>query len=75
MWHAAPSGSAAAVTSRPLGFRHVALVTINDTDPEAARAAARQNGTGQLTMQPVLRRRMVHKTGEAPFGSYFFKTS
>ena len=41
----------AATTTRRIGFRHVALVTVNDTDP-AVRASAQSNhsGTGQFTM-------------------------
>ena len=39
-----------AVSSRNLGFRHIALVTIDDTDPATAAAAADQDGTGQFTM-------------------------
>ena len=37
-------------TSRKLGFRHVALVTVNDTDSAIAAKAATQDGSGQLTM-------------------------
>jgi beta-galactosidase/beta-glucuronidase len=37
-------------TSRKIGFRHVALVTINDTDAAAASTAATTDGTGQFTM-------------------------
>eukprot|EP01048_Picozoa_sp_COSAG05_P004578 COSAG05_NODE_251_length_12871_cov_4.691669_12_plen_215_part_00 len=42
--------AAASTTTRKLGFRHVALVTINDTDPATAARAATQDGSGQLTM-------------------------
>eukprot|EP00040_Diaphanoeca_grandis_P031996 m.192725 g.192725 ORF g.192725 m.192725 type:complete len:1196 (-) comp32480_c0_seq1:201-3788(-) len=35
---------------RLVGFRHVALVTVNDTDPIIAKAAKDQDGTGQLGM-------------------------
>ena len=38
------------LTWRLLGFRHVALVTINDTDPAAAATAAQTDGTGQFGM-------------------------
>jgi beta-mannosidase len=41
---------AAATTSRLIGFRHVALITVNDTDPSTASAAATQNGNGHLGM-------------------------
>lgn len=34
--------------TRRLGFRHVALVTVNDTDPQVVAAGGK--GTGQLTM-------------------------
>ena len=48
---ATPATAAApAATTRRLGFRHVAMVTVNDTDPAVAAKAARTNGTGQLTM-------------------------
>jgi predicted amidohydrolase len=39
-----------ATTTRKLGFRHVALVTINDTDTATATNATVQDGSGQLTM-------------------------
>lgn len=39
-----------ATTSRLIGFRHVALITVNDTDPTSAVTAATQEGSGQLTM-------------------------
>ena len=35
---------------RRVGFRHVALVTVNDTDPAVAKMAAAADGTGGLTM-------------------------
>lgn len=38
--HATPDGAAATATTRALGFRHVALVTTNDTDPTIAANAA-----------------------------------
>ena len=41
---------AASTTTRKLGFRHVALVTVNDTDSATAATAATQDGSGQLTM-------------------------
>ena len=41
-------GGGAALTWRLLGFRHVALVTMNDTDAAAAAKAATTDGTGQL---------------------------
>jgi beta-mannosidase len=44
------SAPASATTWRLVGFRHVALVTINDTDTDAARKAANQDGTGQQGM-------------------------
>ena len=43
-------GRVSAVATRALGFRHVALVTTNDTDPAVVSAAAAQNGTGTFTM-------------------------
>ena len=49
----APAGGAAAAavtTSRTIGFRHVALITVNDTDAATAAAAATADGTGQFTM-------------------------
>ena len=39
-----------AVATRRIGFRHVALVTINDTDPATVVAAQTQNGNGEFTM-------------------------
>jgi hypothetical protein len=48
--------AASATTTRRIGFRHVALVTVNDTDPSVLRAfggsgsAGAAGGTGQLTM-------------------------
>ena len=46
---AADSTVTATVTAtRRLGFRHVALVTVNDTDPRVVAAGGK--GTGQLTM-------------------------
>lgn len=45
--HAVPAAvSSAPSTWRLLGFRHVALVTINDTDAAAVAAAKDQDGTG-----------------------------
>lgn len=44
------TGTAATTTTRKLGFRHVALVTVNDTDTDTARNATIQDGSGQLTM-------------------------
>ena len=41
---------AAAVATRRIGFRHVALVTIDDTDPAVVAAAAAENGNGDFTM-------------------------
>ena len=38
------------VATRKMGFRHVALITVNDTDAGIAGDAASMNGTGQLTM-------------------------
>ena len=40
----------AATTSRKIGFRHIALITVNDTDPAIAAKAAQASGTGQFTM-------------------------
>ena len=45
---AAGSSSTTTTTTRRTGFRDVALVTVNDTDP--AVVAAGGNGTGRLTM-------------------------
>jgi hypothetical protein len=47
-----PPQAAALTTAarRRIGFRHVALVTINDTDAATRASAAAQDGTGQLTM-------------------------
>ena len=51
-----PSGSAAStatvpsVATRLIGFRHIAMVTVNDTDPAIVARAASQDGTGSLTM-------------------------
>ena len=45
-----PAAAAAAVVIRRVGFRHVALVTFNDTDPVAVKAAQSQEGSGSLTM-------------------------
>jgi beta-galactosidase/beta-glucuronidase len=44
------SGAVAATTSRRIGFRHIALVTTDDTDAHARASAARETGTGQRTM-------------------------
>ena len=38
------------VASRLIGFRHIAMVTVNDTDPGIVARAASQDGTGSLTM-------------------------
>jgi beta-mannosidase len=46
----ATAAAAAASTWRMLGFRHVALVTINDTDAAATAAAKDQDGSGQFGM-------------------------
>jgi hypothetical protein len=43
-------GGGPATTTRRIGFRHVALVTINDTDVAARAAAENTSGTGQFTM-------------------------
>lgn len=45
-----PAALARATTVRRIGFRHVALVTVNDTDPAVAKQAAAADGTGGLTM-------------------------
>ena len=42
--------TAASTSTRKLGFRHVALVTVNDTDAATLAKAATQDGSGQLTM-------------------------
>ena len=47
---ATAGAAAASTTTRTLGFRHVALVTVNDTDAATAAKAATQDGSGQLTM-------------------------
>lgn len=46
----ARAGAANVSASRLIGFRHLALVTVNDTDIKVAEAAATANGTGQFTM-------------------------
>ena len=38
------------VATRMIGFRHVAMVTVNDTDPAIVARATSQDGTGSLTM-------------------------
>eukprot|EP01052_Picozoa_sp_SAG31_P028739 SAG31_NODE_2798_length_5081_cov_5.160779_3_plen_542_part_00 len=43
-------GAANVSASRLIGFRHLALVTVNDTDNKVIEAAATANGTGQFTM-------------------------
>mmetsp|Transcript_31436 Transcript_31436/g.94443 ORF Transcript_31436/g.94443 Transcript_31436/m.94443 type:complete len:1023 (+) Transcript_31436:5048-8116(+) len=45
-----PNHGAPSATTRRLGFRHVALVTINDTDATTRAAANHTSGTGQFTM-------------------------
>jgi beta-mannosidase len=47
---AGPGEASPAVATRKIGFRTIALVTVNDTDASIASAAASQDGTGQLTM-------------------------
>eukprot|EP01046_Picozoa_sp_COSAG06_P036850 COSAG06_NODE_4105_length_4571_cov_3.031977_1_plen_423_part_00 len=42
--------ASAAVATRLIGFRHIALVTVDDTDPKVVAAAQAQTGTGTLTM-------------------------
>ena len=44
------AGAPVVVASRQIGFRHIAMVTVNDTDPAIVRAAPSQDGTGTLTM-------------------------
>ena len=46
----APDAGPVATTSRRLGFRHIALVTANDTDPSTHAALASADGSGQHTM-------------------------
>ena len=46
----APDAGPVATTSRRLGFRHIALVTANDTDPSTHAALAAADGSGQHTM-------------------------
>ena len=43
-------GRASAVATRKIGFRTIALITVNDTDASIASSAASEDGTGQLTM-------------------------
>jgi beta-galactosidase/beta-glucuronidase len=44
------AGTAPVVASRMIGFRHIAMVTVDDTDAAIVAKAWSQNGTGQLTM-------------------------
>jgi beta-mannosidase len=44
------AGVAPSVATRLIGFRHIAMVTINDTDPSLVARAPAQDGTGSLTM-------------------------
>jgi beta-mannosidase len=44
------NGGAVATTWRRIGFRHIALVTTDDTDARARAATARERGTGQRTL-------------------------
>jgi beta-mannosidase len=46
----APAGATPVVASRMIGFRHIALVTIDDTNDTIVAKAPSQNGTGTLTM-------------------------
>eukprot|EP00040_Diaphanoeca_grandis_P024326 m.133582 g.133582 ORF g.133582 m.133582 type:complete len:1057 (-) comp29683_c0_seq3:38-3208(-) len=46
----APLADTTASTTRRIGFRHIALITINDTDPTQHGKQAQTNGTGQFTM-------------------------
>jgi hypothetical protein len=55
--------AASAVATRKIGFRHIALVTVNDTDPAVAHAAASQNGTGGWTMFLRVNGAAVHSRG------------
>ena len=41
---------AIAMTSRRIGFRHIALVTTNDSDPNAHASIAAEDGSGRHTM-------------------------
>lgn len=45
-----PSTGEPSTTTRRLGFRHIALVTVNDTDPTIRASAQNASGTGQFTM-------------------------
>lgn len=42
--------AAPSIASRLIGFRHIAMVTVNDTDPAIVARAPGQDGTGSLTM-------------------------
>eukprot|EP01043_Picozoa_sp_COSAG02_P073100 COSAG02_NODE_14067_length_1314_cov_1.248560_1_plen_376_part_01 len=42
--------TAPSVANRLIGFRHIAMVTVNDTDPGIVTRAASEDGTGSLTM-------------------------
>ena len=44
------SDTTPSVATRLVGFRHIAMVTVNDTDPAIVARAASQDGTGSLTM-------------------------
>ena len=45
-----PASGESVTTTRRFGFRHVALVTVNDTDASVVAAANNSTGTGQFTM-------------------------
>ena len=62
---AAAASPTVAVASRRIGFRHVALVTINDTDPATAAAAKSQEGTGSFTMMFRVNGAAVYARGGA----------
>jgi hypothetical protein len=46
----ASSAAAPSVATRLIGFRHIAMVTVDDTDPAIVAKAPSQDGTGSLTM-------------------------
>ena len=59
----AAAGTVAVVATRRVGFRHVALVTINDTDPATLQAAKAQNGNGDFTMMFRINGAAVYSRG------------
>ena len=46
-------GALPVATTRRVGFRFAALVTVNDTDPAVVAASANAEGTGNFTMMYV----------------------